>query len=46
MQAAYHPAESDFLYFVAEAAGKPSHIFSKNLKAHNQAVAQYRGTLR
>jgi UPF0755 protein len=46
LKAAYHSAESDYLYFVAEAAGKPSHVFSKNLVAHNRAVAQYRGTLR
>jgi UPF0755 protein len=45
LQAAYHPADTDYLYFVAEAAGKPSHVFSESLQAHNQAVAQYRGTL-
>lgn len=45
LQAAYHPADSDYLYFVAQAAGKPSHVFSKSLQAHNQAVAQYRGTI-
>ena len=46
LRAAYHPAKSDFLYFVAEAAGKPSHVFSKNLTAHNRAVSRYRKTLR
>lgn len=46
IRAAFHPADSDYLYFVAEAAGKPSHVFSKNLTAHNRAVAQYRRTLR
>jgi UPF0755 protein len=45
IEAAYRPAQTDYLYFVAEAEGKPSHIFSKNLRAHNQAVAQYRGSL-
>ena len=45
IRAAFHPATSDYLYFVAEAAGKPSHVFSKNLTAHNRAVAEYRRTL-
>ncbi len=46
IRAAFHPAESDYLYFVAKAAGKPDHVFSKNLRAHNRAVADYRRTLR
>ncbi|MCB1019581.1 MAG: endolytic transglycosylase MltG [Acidobacteria bacterium] len=46
LKAAFHPADTNYLYFVAESAGKPGHIFSKNLQAHNQAVAQYRRTLR
>jgi len=46
IRAGFHPADSDYLYFVAEAAGKPSHVFSKNLRAHNEAVAAYRRTLR
>lgn len=44
LEAAYRPAESDYLYFVAEVYGQPQHIFSKNLKAHNRAVAAYRKT--
>jgi UPF0755 protein len=46
LQAAYHPAKSDYLYFVVEAAGKPTHVFSENLTSHNRAVSQYRQTLR
>ena len=46
LRAAFHPAKSDYLYFVAEAAGKPSHVFSKSLTAHNRAVSEYRRTLR
>ncbi|MBI1357951.1 MAG: endolytic transglycosylase MltG [Acidobacteria bacterium] len=44
LEAAFHPAESSFLYFVAEKRGAPQHVFSKNLAAHNKAVAQYRKT--
>jgi len=44
LEAAFKPAESDYLYFVAEVYGEPQHVFSKNLKAHNRAVAAYRKT--
>ncbi len=44
LEAAFKPAESDYLYFVAEVYGQPQHVFSKNLKAHNRAVAAYRKT--
>jgi UPF0755 protein len=37
--AALHPAESDFLYFVARGDG--SHQFSKSLEEHNRAVARF-----
>lgn len=39
--AAANPAETDYLYFVAEGHGK-GHVFSKTLVAHNQAVQAYR----
>jgi len=41
LAAAASPAESEFLYFVAKGDGG-GHVFSKNLIAHNQAVAAYR----
>jgi UPF0755 protein len=37
--AALHPATTDALYFVANGHGR--HVFSSDLKAHNQAVRQY-----
>jgi UPF0755 protein len=39
LEAAAHPAEVDYLYFVSRNDG--SHVFSKTLKAHNAAVNQY-----
>jgi UPF0755 protein len=39
IQAAVHPAETDYLYFVARGDG--SHQFSKSLEEHNRAVAKY-----
>lgn len=41
LAAAAKPAETDYLYFVAEGNGK-GHVFSKTLVAHNQAVQVYR----
>ncbi len=38
--AVLNPAPSDYLYFVARGDG--SHVFSKTLREHNQAVHQYR----
>lgn len=40
LQAAMHPAESDFLYFVSDNNGH--HRFSRSLQEHNQNVAAYR----
>ena len=39
VRAALYPAETAFLYFVSNNQG--SHIFSTNLKDHNDAVARY-----
>jgi UPF0755 protein len=41
LAAALHPAETDFLYFVAKPGGD-GHVFSSNLAAHNKAVGSYR----
>ena len=40
LDAALHPAEVDYLYFVANADG--SHTFSRTLAEHNRAVARAR----
>ena len=42
LQAAFDPADTNYLYFVAEARGARRHVFSETLVAHNRAVAQYR----
>jgi UPF0755 protein len=42
LEAAAKPAESDYLYFVAQAEGSAGHVFSKSLDDHNRAVAAYR----
>lgn len=39
LQAAAHPAKTNFLYFVAD--GNGGHTFSTNLNSHNQAVREY-----
>jgi UPF0755 protein len=41
LAAALHPAETEFLYFVAKPAGG-GHVFSSNLAAHDKAVQSYR----
>lgn len=39
LEAAAHPAKSNFLYFVADGYG--GHTFTTNLKSHNLAVQEY-----
>jgi UPF0755 protein len=41
LAAALHPAETDYLYFVAKPDGG-GHVFSSNLASHNKAVGNYR----
>ncbi len=41
LAAALHPAETEFLYFVAKPGGD-GHVFTSNLAAHNKAVGNYR----
>ena len=40
IEAALHPAETDFLYFVADGSG--GHAFAKTLDEHNRNVARWR----
>jgi UPF0755 protein len=40
--AALHPADTDYLYFVARADGSGGHNFSANLAAHEANVVKYR----
>jgi UPF0755 protein len=42
LQAAIHPAETKFFYFVAKPDGSGQHVFSEGLAEHAAAVAQYR----
>ena len=47
IDAVLHPAKTKALYFVAAGVSpKEGHVFSSSLKAHNQAVADYRRKLR
>ena len=41
IEAALHPAETDYLFFVAKPEGG-GHNFSSDLRAHNQATKAYR----
>lgn len=42
LEAALHPAETDYLYFVAKADGSGGHQFSETIAEHNLAVQKYR----
>jgi UPF0755 protein len=42
LQAAFHPAETDLLFFVAQAKGDGSHVFNETAQGHNRAVSAYR----
>jgi UPF0755 protein len=44
LEAAMHPAQSDYYYFVADAQGH--HRFAKTMEEHNQNVAAYRKAMR
>jgi UPF0755 protein len=43
LEAAMHPAETDYLYFVSN--GNGHHRFARNLEEHNKNVAAYRKTM-
>ncbi|MFC0180609.1 endolytic transglycosylase MltG [Thorsellia kenyensis] len=44
IQAAANPANTNYLYFVAD--GKGGHVFNENLQAHNKSVRDYLKTLK
>jgi UPF0755 protein len=44
LEAAMHPAQTDYYYFVADAQGH--HRFAKNLEEHNKNVDAYRRAMR
>jgi UPF0755 protein len=44
LEAAMHPAQSDYLYFVADASGH--HRFARSIEEHNKNVAAYRRAVR
>ena len=42
LQAALHPADADYLYFVARPDGSGRHQFSKDIATHREAANRYR----
>ena len=44
LEAAMHPAQSDYYYFVADAQGH--HRFARTMEEHNKNVAAYRKAMR
>lgn len=42
LEAAMHPATSNYLYFVADGSGNGHHRFARTLDEHNRNVAMYR----
>ena len=42
LRAALHPAQTDYLYFVANPGESGTHHFSKTIEEHNRAVLKYR----
>jgi len=42
IEAALHPAETDYLYFVLRPDGSGAHNFSKSIAAHQAATTEYR----
>jgi UPF0755 protein len=44
IDAALHPADVRYLYFVAQSDGR--HVFSRTLREHNEAIRQLRGRSR
>lgn len=46
LEAAMHPAQTDYLYFVAKPDGAGAHQFSATLAAHQKAVKVYRRALK
>ena len=41
LDAAFHPADTDYWYFVLRDPGAGTHFFSKHLREHNQAKVVY-----
>ncbi len=42
LRAAFDPADTNYLFFVAESEGARAHVFSETLVAHKRAVSRYR----